>query len=494
MGFETEAQRVQFQRTLQWMQELFGDAVVPREDAFAIAMAAGSTLVSIAILPWGEDDAMISLRMYLGQAAPQPELLQDLLQRNGNLVFGSFGIGPEHQIFLQHVLLGSACPREALFTVMLYMVEVAEEYGELLPETEDETPVPGSAEDVQDRTRRETILDTLRELWQDETAFVLFADADQPDNYVQFADFGGEVPLIMEVTSRDYEDEGQDLPRLTPEQIEALVALGFSREANPNHRARFATGDPEYFADLAEQAFAILGSSPEETVTVEVGHWLPEDDDDADQDRPRIIPIYVERETPEFDVEAGEQMLAEIKALQARYRGEDGEVRTVEPPYIVTYMERDGTYEGFDEEADIMLISLSQAMQAGAMTPEQVREAFRPYREFYPEIYEPYFEEEEEWSFPAATDDLEPLESNRFRHEADAAGIEGVAIAREGLSPMSGDILEVQGKESLDRLRNHFRGRYQIVESADGSYWHELDPVTLQAKIEEARRTGATRI
>jgi hypothetical protein len=87
---------------------------------------------------------------------------------------------------------------------------------------------------VKRHERVKLILQALRLLREEEADFAIFEDAQEPDNYVQIANFGGDPGTIVEVTSRDYSD--QVLPRLTTQQVDNLVALGFSAETNPNHR------------------------------------------------------------------------------------------------------------------------------------------------------------------------------------------------------------------------------------------------------------------
>lgn len=118
------------------------------------------------------------------------------------------------------------------------------------------------------------------------------------------------------------------------------------------------------------------------------------------------------------------------------------------------------------------LVALGMGREArpdfeGDLTGEQAREAYRPYAGFDPEIYDLDYEEENEWGFPLCTDDLDDISVSRIAREADAAGIPGVGVAWGNLSPMSGEPLNVEGDDALDRLRRHFQGRYLIVDTGD---------------------------
>ncbi len=102
------------------------------------------------------------------------------------------------------------------------------------------------------QTRIAEMTAALDQLWDD--AFAIFSDGRAPDNYVQVTSDG-----VLEVTSRDY---GGSLPRLTADQVDAIVRLGFDRKAAPNHRRSISMDDPAAIAALCEEIFAILGSPP----------------------------------------------------------------------------------------------------------------------------------------------------------------------------------------------------------------------------------------
>jgi hypothetical protein len=189
-------------------------------------------------------------------------------------------------------------------------------------------------------------------------------------------------------------------------------------------------------------------------------------------------------------------LLERIKAAQAAWRWPGGEVDVIPPPYVMTCADYygEGIYTGFEHEADIMLTTLSRAVQDGTLSPEHAREAYRQYRAFYPFIYEPGYIEDDEWGFPVVSDDLEPFESSPIGWEADSLGIEGIGILREGLSPMSGEILQVHGLRKLEALRQHFDGRYHIVLVDPPEPWIDYPPDEAQVMIERVREMGATSV
>lgn len=116
-----------------------------------------------------------------------------------------------------------------------------------------------------DRAERiELMAEAIRQLVAEGEGYVIFSDAGYPENFVQLTAEG-----IVEVSSRNY--RSSSLPRLTPEQVEQLVALGFAREATPNHQGGADLSDAAQTAERCEQAFAILATSGDFDLEVESG-------------------------------------------------------------------------------------------------------------------------------------------------------------------------------------------------------------------------------
>ncbi len=102
--------------------------------------------------------------------------------------------------------------------------------------------------------------------------YAILEDADHPDNYVQFGPYHSDTTTHFEVTSRQYPD--QMLPALSSAQVDALVALGLSRDPGPNHQTDIPYCPPEYIAELCEKSFAVLGSAPDfDVVVADVNFW-----------------------------------------------------------------------------------------------------------------------------------------------------------------------------------------------------------------------------
>jgi hypothetical protein len=77
MEFETLAQKRTYEKIAPWMKELFGEFAQARKDAPVFDVLAGSAVVHVVVLPWGDDDATISTISCVVTGA---ELSTDLLQ------------------------------------------------------------------------------------------------------------------------------------------------------------------------------------------------------------------------------------------------------------------------------------------------------------------------------------------------------------------------------------------------------------------------------
>jgi hypothetical protein len=333
--------------------------------------------------------------------------------------------------------------------------------------------------------RIELMVEALRESAKGNRDFVHFVDMGQQENWVRVWNFGRGDTVRLEVTNRAI--PGSPLPALTAKQIDSLVALGVGPAARPNFTGVISGADAAQVAERVERIFEALRSKPDFELAAGLGSGTWSEPD------PNVVDVYAGiRHAPDPEAGAGDLALLErIKNVQSRYRMADGRVTTVEPPYVVTCLNFDEGYCYFADEEAIMLRSISLAMQAGDLTGEQAREAYRPYREWHPEIYEPDYQDWNDWGFPVSTDDMDELAECSIAREADTAGIEGAGVPWGDLSPMSGIPLAVESDEAMEQLRNHFRGRYAIVCTGTDGWW-DLPPDEAQRLIEQARAGANT--
>lgn len=332
--------------------------------------------------------------------------------------------------------------------------------------------------------RIELVVEALDEAVRSGRSIALFVDAGQQENWVRAWDVGRAQTIRIEVTNRA--TPGSPLPSLTARQVDQLVKLGVGPEARPNFVGIMPEANPREVAERIEQIFEVLRSAPDFTLAVGLGHGEWKEPEEG------LLDVYAGlNRAPDWEEESwgDEALLERIKAAQARYRPTGDEVLTVQPPYVVACLEFNGQFRYFADEDAIMLRTISLAMQSGDLTADQACEAYQPYREFFPEIYQPDYKDWNDWGFYLANDDQDELMVSAITREADAAGIPGVGVPWNDLSPMSGEPLIVDGEEAFAALQQHFRGRYVIVSTGNEAWW-ELAPDEAQVRIEEARERG----
>lgn len=129
MEFRTAAQKACYEKITPWMKELFGEFVMFRNDAPAMAVVIGSAVAQVGVIPWGNDDTTINTRAYVVTGAEAtPELMHFLLRENDNMRFGAFGLDNDDDVFFEHAIVGSACDKSELKASVMAVVVTADQY------------------------------------------------------------------------------------------------------------------------------------------------------------------------------------------------------------------------------------------------------------------------------------------------------------------------------------------------------------------------------
>lgn len=200
-------------------------------------------------------------------------------------------------------------------------------------------------------------------------------------------------------------------------------------------------------------------------------------------------------------VEVTDEVIPELDSLQeflvrqraaSWYHDEDS---VVPEPYVIFCAYFD-PYRGFVHEADTILAALSYLVKGG-LPGELARDAFRPYQNFWSDLYDDGWQQAYPRGFPfdfyISGEDMElnlPVSAG-FWWEAANAGIPGAGYGRG--SSASGEFLVVDDEESLEELRRHFQGEYLIVELDEDDFAYGAHRIP-EEYIDAVRRTGATRI
>ncbi|MDR7418839.1 MAG: YbjN domain-containing protein [Armatimonadota bacterium] len=127
--FQTDAQKVVYEKVGQYMKELFGELASARDDVPAYYLWMGSAAVQAFVYAWGDKEAVVNVRSYVVTGAERtPEMLEFLLKENFNMRFGAFGLDKDGDVTFEHNLIGSTCDKNELRTSMMAVLGTADQY------------------------------------------------------------------------------------------------------------------------------------------------------------------------------------------------------------------------------------------------------------------------------------------------------------------------------------------------------------------------------
>jgi hypothetical protein len=127
--FEHQRHREAHERVAEYLDELFEDAL---EDQGHFYVRYGSTVLEIAIEPYGPDEASVIIMSYCVQGAEVDEDLRTgLLELNHDLPFGAFSIVGK-DIFFSHALFGRTLQRTNLLGAIAAVAETSDRYDDLI--------------------------------------------------------------------------------------------------------------------------------------------------------------------------------------------------------------------------------------------------------------------------------------------------------------------------------------------------------------------------
>ncbi len=129
MEFQTPAQQAVYEKVAPLMKELFGEMASPRDDRPTFGVRFGSAWVQTWVSAWGDDDATITTRSWLTTGTElTADLGRFLLNANGEMRFGAFGIDSEGDSFFEHTILGSTVTKQELRASILAVASTADQY------------------------------------------------------------------------------------------------------------------------------------------------------------------------------------------------------------------------------------------------------------------------------------------------------------------------------------------------------------------------------
>ena len=129
MTFANETQRVVYGRVRSFIEDLFGELAVYRDDAPAFAVAAGSAVAHVHVLPWTDEGAIVTTRAFVVSGATlNDDLMRWMLERNAEALWGAFGVDEDGEIVIDHSINGPTCDKEDLRASVLGVIFSADRY------------------------------------------------------------------------------------------------------------------------------------------------------------------------------------------------------------------------------------------------------------------------------------------------------------------------------------------------------------------------------
>jgi hypothetical protein len=127
MDFEHDIHRETFERTEEYLAELFDEPLHDNESGHFYVQY-GSTVLEISVEPYGPEDSVITIMAYCVQGVDRDEnLLLGLLEMNHHLPFGAFSL-VEDDIFFSHSLFGRSLERRNLLGAIAAVATISDDY------------------------------------------------------------------------------------------------------------------------------------------------------------------------------------------------------------------------------------------------------------------------------------------------------------------------------------------------------------------------------
>jgi adenylate cyclase len=127
--FHTQCQEEVYRQVKSYLDELVEEHFDDAEHC-DFYLKYGSTVLEISINPYEEDDAVIEVLAFCVQGVePSPDLMQDLLLLNSELLIGAFSM-VDGDVFFSHSFLGRRLRPEQLIASLDSVASISDEYDE----------------------------------------------------------------------------------------------------------------------------------------------------------------------------------------------------------------------------------------------------------------------------------------------------------------------------------------------------------------------------
>lgn len=127
MGFENDVQEMAYKKVKNYLTELFDEQVHDEDDGH-IYVRYGSTVLEVAVEPYGPEEAAVVVMAFVAQGVTlDEELLAGLLELNHQVPFGAFSL-VEQDIFYSYSLFGRSLDRRGLLGALAAVATISDDY------------------------------------------------------------------------------------------------------------------------------------------------------------------------------------------------------------------------------------------------------------------------------------------------------------------------------------------------------------------------------
>ena len=137
MEFRNEMQKNVYVMVASWFEpDVQAGAIERNAERPSFVVRNGSTAMTISVMPYGDDEAVINVCGWVVKGAKvSPELMQFLLNTNRDLYFGAFGLDTKNDfVTFEHSIIGSTCDKKELYTSMQAVISTADKYDDAIVE------------------------------------------------------------------------------------------------------------------------------------------------------------------------------------------------------------------------------------------------------------------------------------------------------------------------------------------------------------------------
>lgn len=127
MEFENDIQEMSYRKVKDFLTELFDEQVHDEEDG-RIYVRYGSTVLEVAVEPYGPEEAAVVIMAFVVQGVTLDEdLLAGLLELNHQVPFGAFSL-VENDVFYSYSLFGRSLDRRGLLGALAAVATISDDY------------------------------------------------------------------------------------------------------------------------------------------------------------------------------------------------------------------------------------------------------------------------------------------------------------------------------------------------------------------------------